>query len=147
MSAPPAETLRAVANSRNSLPFSSLLRTNTGIANGRRGQLRRSISGFLRFKPSPLDLRYFFLSPHLVCQSSCWLRVLPPQNWSNSGRFSETTLVLRQNREGIFAFYSASMLMSPLIPLTSPVASIFPCVSVCLHFSLTEGKLCHTISP
>ena len=52
-SAPPAETFRAVANSRNSFPFSSRLRTNTGIARGRRVQRRRSISGFLRFNPAP----------------------------------------------------------------------------------------------
>src|SRR5438046_9116785 len=56
-SAPPADTLRAVANSRNSLPFSSRLRTNTGMANARRGHLRRSVSGFRRFQLAPtMDL-------------------------------------------------------------------------------------------
>jgi hypothetical protein len=52
-SAPPAEILRAVANSRNSFPFSSRLRTNTGMARGRRVHLRRSVSGFRRFNPAP----------------------------------------------------------------------------------------------
>jgi hypothetical protein len=52
-SAPPAETFSAVANSRNSFPLSSRLRTNTGIASGRRGHLRRSVSGALGFKPTP----------------------------------------------------------------------------------------------
>jgi hypothetical protein len=51
--APPALTFRAVANSRNSLPFSSRLRTNTGIARGNRVHLRRSVSGLRRIKRSP----------------------------------------------------------------------------------------------
>jgi hypothetical protein len=41
-SMPPALTLRAVANSRHSLPLSSRLRTKTGIASGNRTHLRRS---------------------------------------------------------------------------------------------------------
>jgi len=51
---PPAETFNAVANSKNSLPFSSRLRTNTGIASGKRGHLRRSVSALRRFKCVPL---------------------------------------------------------------------------------------------
>ena len=47
-SAPPALTFNAVANSRNSLPLSSRLRTNTGIANGSRVHFRRSFSGLSR---------------------------------------------------------------------------------------------------
>ena len=39
---PPALTLRAVANSRNSFPFSSRLRTKTGMARGSRGHFRLS---------------------------------------------------------------------------------------------------------
>ena len=42
--APPAEIFKAVANSSRSLPFSSRLRTKTGIAMGRRGHLRRCAS-------------------------------------------------------------------------------------------------------
>lgn len=57
-SAPPAETFNAVANSRKSFPFSSRLRTNTGIASGRRIQLRRSVSGFRRFNPAPWKRTY-----------------------------------------------------------------------------------------
>src|SRR5438552_153469 len=33
----------------------------------------------LTIQPSPLDLRNFLLLPHLVCQSSCWLRVVTPK--------------------------------------------------------------------
>jgi hypothetical protein len=39
---PPAETLSAVANSRNSLSTSARLLTKTGIAKGKRGHCRRS---------------------------------------------------------------------------------------------------------
>ena len=51
-SMPPAETLRAVANSRNSLSASDWLRTKTGTARGKRGQRRRSVDGVLPFKPN-----------------------------------------------------------------------------------------------
>src|ERR1700680_1150688 len=49
INAPPAEMFKADANSRNSWPLSSLLRTKTGIAIGKRDQVRRSVSDFLRF--------------------------------------------------------------------------------------------------
>jgi len=49
INAPPAEIFKAEANSRNSWPFSSWLRTKTGIAIGNRDHVRRSISDFLRF--------------------------------------------------------------------------------------------------
>jgi hypothetical protein len=45
---PPALTFSAVANSRNSFPFASRLRTKTGIASGSRAHLRRSVP---RFEP------------------------------------------------------------------------------------------------
>jgi hypothetical protein len=48
-SAPPAEMFKAVANSNNSFPSSSRLRTKMGIASGRRGHFRFSISGLRRF--------------------------------------------------------------------------------------------------
>src|SRR5207302_3375921 len=51
-SIPPAETLRAVANSRNSLSASVLLRTKTGMAKGKRGHCRRSAVGVLPFTPT-----------------------------------------------------------------------------------------------
>src|SRR5581483_6143705 len=44
-SIPPALTFRAVANSRNSFPLPSRLRTNTGIASGSLVHLRRSFLG------------------------------------------------------------------------------------------------------
>jgi hypothetical protein len=52
---PPALTFRAVANSRNSLPFPSGLRTNTGIANGNLAHFRRSfrpLAPFMQTSPS-----------------------------------------------------------------------------------------------
>lgn len=49
INAPPAEMLRAVANSNNSRPSSSRLRTKIGIASGKRGHFRFSISGLCRF--------------------------------------------------------------------------------------------------
>src|SRR5271168_1972515 len=48
-SMPPAETLRAVANSRNYLSGSVWLRTKTGMAKGKRGHCRRSAVGVLPF--------------------------------------------------------------------------------------------------
>src|SRR5882762_4870165 len=52
-SIPPALILRAVANSRNSLPLSSRLRTKTGIAKGSRVHFRLSVSGLLWFTQTP----------------------------------------------------------------------------------------------
>lgn len=45
-SIPPALTFSAVANSRDSFPCSSRLRTKTGIASGSRAHFRRSLRGF-----------------------------------------------------------------------------------------------------
>jgi hypothetical protein len=55
--APPAEIFQAVANSRNSFPVSSALRTKTGIAKGRRSHFRRSVSDFRLFNQHPIYLR------------------------------------------------------------------------------------------
>lgn len=52
-SAPVAETFKAVANSSNSLPLLSRVRTKTGIASGKRAHLRRSSCGRFRFKMTP----------------------------------------------------------------------------------------------
>jgi hypothetical protein len=51
--APPAETFKAVANSKDSFPSSSRLRTKMGIASGRRGHFRFSASGLRRFNQIP----------------------------------------------------------------------------------------------
>src|SRR5450631_1426459 len=48
--APPAEIFTTEANSRVCLPLPFVLPTNTGIASGSRGHLRRSVSSLLRFK-------------------------------------------------------------------------------------------------
>lgn len=66
--APPAPTFSAVANSRNSLPFSSRLRTNTGMANARRVHLRRSFSCLRRIKGDPLNYRFARSWWHLTGQ-------------------------------------------------------------------------------
>ena len=47
--APPTLISNAVANSMNCLPFGSIPRTNTGIANGSRSQRRRSLPLLLGF--------------------------------------------------------------------------------------------------
>jgi len=52
-SAPPAEMFNAVANSNNSFSSSSRLRTKMGIASGRRGHFRFSVSGLRRFNLIP----------------------------------------------------------------------------------------------
>src|ERR1700730_12687842 len=51
MRAAPAEMFTTEANSRDCLPLPSVPPTNTGMASGRRGHFRRSISNWLRFKP------------------------------------------------------------------------------------------------
>ena len=56
-SIPPALTFKAVANSRNSLPLPSRLRTKTGIASGNRAHFRRSfpaLAPFMQTFPSQL---------------------------------------------------------------------------------------------
>ena len=72
--APPAEMFKAVANSNKSLPFSSRVRTKTGIASGKRSQLRRSVSGFSRFKCLSLIHRVNGYPPHLGGQITHVLR-------------------------------------------------------------------------
>ena len=52
-SMPPAETLRAVANSRNSCSASVWLLTKTGMAKGNRGHRRRSTFGAASFTHTP----------------------------------------------------------------------------------------------
>jgi hypothetical protein len=52
--APPAEMFNAVANSNDSFPSSSRLRTKMGIASGKRGHFRFSVSGLRRFKAQSL---------------------------------------------------------------------------------------------
>jgi len=60
-SMPPAETLRAVANSKNSLSVSARPRTKTGMAKGRRGHRRRSVVAVLRFTHTPSLVRFDLL--------------------------------------------------------------------------------------
>ena len=96
-SAPPAEILRAVANSRNSFPFSSRLRTNTGMARGRRVHLRRSVSGFRRFNPAPWirtyarESRIWGAKPHTRLGR---LQVKHPQMWDVSLKATLVTAVI-----------------------------------------------------
>jgi len=67
--APPAEMFNAVANSNNSFPSSSRLRTKIGIASGRRGHFRLSVSGLRRFNRVPSDVDLTDSSPHLRGQT------------------------------------------------------------------------------
>jgi len=67
-SAPPAQIFNAVANSRNSLPFSSRVRTKMGMANGNRTHWRRSFSGLRRIKASPGESLLPHSCGHLSCQ-------------------------------------------------------------------------------
>jgi hypothetical protein len=67
-SIPPADTLRAVANSRNSLSSSILLLTNTGIARGRRAHRRRSALGVFGFTHTPCSVSFTSQLKHLGCQ-------------------------------------------------------------------------------
>jgi hypothetical protein len=69
--APPAEMFTTEANSRDCLPEPFELPTNTGIASGRRGHLRRSVSGLLRFKQVLGGLDSCVLS-HLGGQTAEW---------------------------------------------------------------------------
>lgn len=62
--APPAEMFTAVANSSDSLPFSSRLRTKTGIASCSRAHLRCSLLGEFRLTACPSETRI----NHLKCR-------------------------------------------------------------------------------
>ena len=67
--APPAPMFSAVANSRNSLPFSLRLRTKTGMASGSRVHLRRSFSALDRINGLPKQPEALApSSSHLLCQ-------------------------------------------------------------------------------
>jgi hypothetical protein len=95
--APPAETLRAVANSRNSLPLSSRLRTKTGMASGKRIHWRRSFSGLRLVTPAPWHVIAYGL-PHLRGQTACQRRLpqakkpgpapVIPSNIATAAKFS-----------------------------------------------------------
>jgi hypothetical protein len=105
--APPAETFRAVANSRNSFPFSSRLRTNTGIANGRRVHLRRSVSGFRRFNPAPSGTNLRPEVPHLGGQTAHASGKTSYEKPVNSGRFRENYRNTAAIVYGYFRFFYA----------------------------------------
>jgi hypothetical protein len=69
-SIPPALTLSAVANSRNSLPLPSRLRTKTGIAKGNLVHLRRSVARLDRFMQTFPSCPFSFLQEHISGQIS-----------------------------------------------------------------------------
>jgi len=79
-SIPPALTFKAVANSRNSLPLPSRLRTKTGIASGNRAHLRRSF-------PAVAPLMQTFPS------------LSPPSDRSTSGAKSQANTVRNRQRK------------------------------------------------
>jgi len=89
--APPALMLRAVANSRKSLPFSSLLRTKTGIARGSRVHFLRSFSNLRRAKSMPLKAENY---PCLMAHIGPNERISP----ENTGLCLQTDEVSGGNR-------------------------------------------------
>jgi hypothetical protein len=137
--APPAEILRAVANSRNSLPFSSRLRTNTGIARGRRVHLRRSVSGFRRFNPAPWIRTY-------ARESRIW----GAKPHTRMGRLQVKRPQMRDVSMKTPYYGGDCMgLLSPFIrpsnrfvprPKRVTTASFFCSIANCMHFSLTGKK-------
>ena len=113
-SAPPALMFSAVANSRNSLPFSSLLRTNTGIANGSRTHRRRSVSGFRRIKGRPCQSGITCTGSHLMGQ----MRECSMETQGGTHRapeFSRETALPSLDS----AFFGDFMRVSPPIPISS----------------------------
>jgi hypothetical protein len=142
--APPAETFKAVANSSNSLSFSSLLRTKIGIASGRRSHFRRSVSGFrgLKLSPSAPD------ADGLVAHSGPYTR-RPPCTvalWKRNALSALRKWHERNVLRGcIFRF-----LFVCCHPTVARI-STFDCIllpisdSRIAHFPLTPRKPCHTI--
>src|SRR5208337_1130754 len=82
-------TFKAVANSKNSLPFSSRLRTNTGIARGSRDHFLRSVPGLAAFMHTPPGLNNPYLSSTSVAKS-----------WLTSRTTRPKTVRLRHSRPG-----------------------------------------------
>jgi hypothetical protein len=69
--APPALMFMAVANSSKSLPLSSRLRTNTGMANCNRAHFRFSVLGELRLGTRPSGKQGLTAKmPHLMGQTT-----------------------------------------------------------------------------
>src|ERR1700682_1658908 len=124
-SAPPAEILRAVANSRNSFPFSSRLRTNTGIARGRRVHLRRSVSGFRRFNPAPWIRTYALKSRIWGAKPRMRLARFHIKHRKMGGVSMKTTLLQRRLYGSVFAFYTP---VKPFYPASGRVynCKLFP---------------------
>lgn len=125
-SAPPAETFRAVANSRKSLPVSSLLRTKTGIASGSLGHFRRSVSGSRRFKITPSNRKLTLYLRHLSCQTA----PLPLSKFSRScpAPYAAFTNPHSETSGPNLRFVFAISLHLPCPLLTPATASIFPSV-------------------
>src|SRR2546430_14453343 len=105
-SAPPAETFNAVAHSRKSFPFSSRLRTNTGIASGRRIQLLRSVFGFRRFKPAPWRRTYTPKSRTWGAKPRMGRGRLHVKDRQMGNLSVKTTVIQQQLSRTIFAFCS-----------------------------------------
>jgi len=114
--APPAETFSALANSSNSLPFSSRLRTKTGMARGSRLHLRRSVSGLRDVNGGSsngtycTDYRIFWAKP-VLCGN--WNPSHNARSFTLSTRIAACDFVQNQVKEVRFA-EAVSALLSTL---------------------------------
>lgn len=143
--APPAEIFNAVANSNISFPSSSRLRTKIGMASGRRGHFRLSVSGLRCFNRIPQgELNSFFTAP-----------------WGPNGVWNLDAFDGKTHRKPPFSLKRACKSRSST-PRTLPYirsfpdfrdglgvlwnASFFPSVTTSLRFPLTGRKPCLSIA-
>lgn len=137
-SAPHAETFKAVANSNNSLPSSSRLRTNTGMASGRRGHFRRSVSALRGFKQALSDKIWHISSRTLWANAAGALGLFSSHSDPTAHRSGN--LAVRAGFTGtMFALYS------PYFRLEEKLLSTFDCKVLpfsdnLVVFSIDRGK-------
>jgi len=118
-SIPPALTFSEVANSRNSLPLSSLLRTKTGIASGSRAHLRRSLADLPPFMADLSIAPLTWLKLHLRGQIGLQLTRKTIPNFGEIRSTTAKSINQRLFSAVIFAFNSLSK-TSLLLLRTAP---------------------------
>jgi hypothetical protein len=122
--------LSAVANSRNSFPFSSRLRTNTGIAKGSRVHFRRSFSGLRRIKVSSLSPAIYTF---WVASNGPNVDIEPPSPWIQAHSPIKRGFLHRIERFcPIFPFFFLQF-QYPIAKLLKS-AMIYPTVAILVHF-------------
>ena len=146
-SAPEALMFRAVANSRNSLPFSSRLRTKTGMASGSRGHCRRSvIEVVLRANGETLkslnvtDWHIWGQTFRHSMSNPLPGRVVIPR-W---GRLDQNPRVTPSLPSFYLRNYVGNV-VTRCVQKHTQSESVFPLVGNLLHFALTRQNQCHTI--